>query len=342
MKNTNLQCVIQKHKQFWQGKRNIIKGAFKESLHPTNIIAKKLKEGKIKPEHIQIKEFYDIYQEMVRERAKQINCEKGELIHSISPLNGFPWMEAIVGCEIYSSRLDGNIWAQKPESPFDLLENFDINNNYWVEKLLDFYVFLNKNFSKQVPIGTPILRGPLDILQALLGNDLFFMFYDEPSLIKNYLVILAGIWKNIFHLLEKYIPSFNGGYFNSGLWAPELLLIYQEDASSLISKEMYREFVLPADRIVISDFNYSLFHLHSSGIHIAEIIKKELTNLKIVEVNIDPVFPDIDYIIETFNNIQKDKNLFIFFCETDKKKQDYIIKKIKKEKLIIMLLEGKD
>jgi len=334
-----LEDLIEKHKEFWRGERRILKGFYKEGLHPTSIIAKRMKEGRINPEDIQIDHFYDIYYEMVKDRTEQINYEKGELIHSISPLNGFPWMEAIVGCEIYSSRTDGNIWVQKTEKPFDLLDGFNLKNNFWLEKLLDFYLFLDNNFSKEIPIGTPILRGPMDILQALIGNNLYFMFYDQPELMKDYLLVVAEIWKDVFYLLKENIPSFNKGYCNAGLWSPELLLIYQEDASGLISKEMYQEFVLPADKMVISGFNYSLFHLHSSGIHIAEIIKKELLDLKIVEVNIDPVFSDINNLVRIFNNVQKDKKLFIFFCEMDQKMQDYLIDKLKKEKLIIMLLE---
>jgi len=130
-----LEDLIEKHKEFWRGERRILKGFYKEGLHPTRIIAKRMKEGRINPQDIQIDHFYDIYYEMVKDRTEQINYEKGELIHSISPLNGFPWMEAIVGCEIYSSRTDGNIWAQKTEKPFDLLDGLNLKNNFWLERI---------------------------------------------------------------------------------------------------------------------------------------------------------------------------------------------------------------
>ena len=67
----------------------------------------------------------------------------------------------------------------------------------------------------------------------------------------------------------ELIPPFGGGYFNYRiLCCPAPSPIVQEDNSSFLSPSLYRQFVLPIDRQILSNFQTPYFHTHSSGAHV--------------------------------------------------------------------------
>ena len=67
---------------------------------------------------------------------------------------------------------------------------------------------------------------------------------------------------------------------------------------ALLSPTLYREFVHPKDCAIASAADYSLFHLHSSGLHLLDILL-ENEGIDIVQVSkdegvaLEPIIPSL-------------------------------------------------
>ncbi len=70
---------------------------------------------------------------------------------------------------------------------------------------------------------------------------------------------------------------------------------------ALLSPDLYREFVHPLDRVIASTVEFSLFHLHSSGLHLIDVLleNEELQILQVSKdqgVNLEKMLPDLQKI----------------------------------------------
>ena len=71
-----------------------------------------------------------------------------------------------------------------------------------------------------------------------------------------------------------------------GLFAPGTLLDYQVDASSIIRAELYKEFFLECDSSIISNFEYSIVHMHACGLQIIDALL-EIDKLNAIEISLN-------------------------------------------------------
>lgn len=218
--------------------------------------------------------------------------EPDDLFRTLEPLTFFPWAEAAAGCPI--SYTGKNFWSEPVPEPGG--SDFDSD---WLNIYTDLIDRLVGRFGDDYPVGQPILRGPLDLAAAVYGDEnMVYRFYDHPDSMKGFLDRAAEIFLRFVQSTHQGVPPFLGGSVLGSyyIWTPGTCLRLQEDAMALLSPDLYREFVHPVDCRIGSEADYTLFHLHASGLHLLDCLL-ENQFIKILQVSkdegrdLEPILP---------------------------------------------------
>ena len=198
----------------------------------------------------------------------------------------------MAGCTIRS--ISGSVWSEPPCFDWDRIEERRLpDNNPWLEKLRAFTRALVARADERCPVVQPLLRGPVDIVAAMLGDqETTLAFYDHPDEMATLLDICTDIFLRAASARLDLTPEFHGGYLSSyGIWAPGKTVRTQTDNAVLLSPNLYKERLLPYERRIMEAFEYSLIHLHSGVVHIVADALVEVEGLNAIQVSAD--YPDI-------------------------------------------------
>jgi hypothetical protein len=243
---------------------------------------------------------------------------QGDLFHGEFAFSRIPWMEAIVGCEIHSGT-DEAMWARPALGPsFEGIERIvPTDDNPWLKRLLALTQALVDANDGSYLVTPTLLRGPSDILSALLGDErMGLAFFDAPDRVDEVLARATEAFIKVARAQLAVIPAFRGGWacWLYGLWAPGSMMRFQSDSSSQLSPAMYRERILPHDREIMRAFEYSIIDLHSAGtLHLHRALM-EIPELDAISVTMDRYAnaPGLDELLPTFAAILEAKSLSVF------------------------------
>ena len=158
--------MLQSHRNFWNNSPGIVlrriesigsRDPLRIYIHDENI------KGKFTPEMVDIERIIDhiayIYQ--------GLPLLDGDVFQCVSFASVIPWMEAIIGCHIYSSGRRGVSMVANPTDiePSGLLQHLhyvldNIEGNAWFKKLGNGYHALTEALGAKFPIVQTLLRGP--------------------------------------------------------------------------------------------------------------------------------------------------------------------------------------
>jgi len=250
------------------------------------------------------------------------NCRKifelheeygGDFIWSASAFWGIPWVEALMGMDIYANNKTGSLYAALPKD-YDTTQSFRFDrNNPWAILCRDFLTELKKESGDDFPLATTRMRGVSDLLSALYpGHKLIYEMIDNPDIIHR----LAGEINNLIidfaNFQLKLIPEFHGGtgsfYYN--LWAPKGTIWYQEDAVALLSPGLYDEFIRKHNEELIRSVPGCIMHQHPTGYMPYE--KYLQMNFTAHEVHLDEGGPRAEELSEVYRKIQSSSCLVIW------------------------------
>lgn len=226
------------------------------------------------------------------------------------------WTEAFLGCRIV--RKGPSVWAETLVSDWDGADQLGWQGRQeWLDELLEVNQVLVDEVKGDYPISQPLLRGPLDMVEAALTSEMLYAgFYENPSQLRGLLERCADLFTAMAQARLAATPSFQGGYvtrYEWGLWAPGTTAQFQADASRNLSTKTYREFLFEIDRRIASAFDYSIIHTHSGSHHILPVLADE-PELGAIEVTLDqaPYGPLPLSLLPKFQMIQQaGKSLFI-------------------------------
>jgi len=303
------------HQCFWNRddtKRPLVSfhiGDFFFSRH-FNAARKLLEAGKkITPDMLHVEAFIDDYERMY----KEILPIEQDGFWVAEPFTGIPWMEAMLGCEIYAteSSFISSPWLKN----LDEIDKIQFNSeNKWFKKYMEFLIQLEKISKGRFPIGQPILRGPSDMAGAIMGQtELVYALSDNPEKMKVLFGKLTDVFLNLISHQYEEISEFYGGYSLGfyHVWAPERCIWYQEDLSALLSPAYYCEFLKECNEKICKNYKYTAMHIHPSSFFIIDELMK-INNLKVIEVNKDIGGPSIEEMMPQFKKILKSKSLIIW------------------------------
>jgi hypothetical protein len=215
-------------------------------------------------------------------------ARSGDVFAPVAPYSLVPWVEAIIGCPIHVSLKAHSMWSLPPYQSLRQIDRVAADPA-WLDKLREFTAFLAERAGGRYLVTQTLMRGISDMLEALLGGDgLGLAIYDDPQKFHEVAAQCAEVFIEIGRAQLDLIPRFRGGMSNPfGLWAPGSSIRTQDDASALLSPAQYAEFILPYQERIAAAFDYSVIHLHSVCLHVADAVCD--SSLGAVQVSLDPV-----------------------------------------------------
>jgi len=270
-----------------------------ELLHPAQLV----------PER-----FFDLF----LQRCQAVQEFDQDLVSPLEPLNSVPWLEAMLGCPI---RVQAeSIWAEPLLGEDDAIECFEPGwDAGWVDAAVAFVRALTDVFSPAYPIAGPFLRGPADVIAAMIGaTRLCYELVDHPGEIHRLGRISAEAWTKVSDEILACIPRWEGGYVLGARWvyAPQPCSYSSEDITAIISPETYQRFFLPHNQVIAGHFPFGFVHRHSvSCHHLAALL--DLPPGWAVEVTMDPLGPGVADVLPKFREIQEAGRPLIVFGLND-------------------------
>lgn len=290
----------------------------------------------LSPDQLVPERFAEDYDRMIEEAAEVDQ----DSVFCIEPFWGIPWMEGILGCEIGTS--DNSAWVHHPNRPVEewLQQEIDLDSNPWMSKLLDFVAMQVKIAEGRCAVGQPLLRGPGDCLNALMGPVeavMALMEGDERCL--RVLQRCTDIFLEVVKRLNAVLPEFAGGYCIGAynIWTPERCFWFQEDATALYSPNLSREYVLPCDKRIAPYSKYHLIHLHPASFYYLDELLK-LDDLTCVQANVDND-SKVEDVIPHLQKIQKYEKCLVVEARIPYEELEKILSSIDKRGVFYHLKE---
>lgn len=241
----------------------------------------------------------------------------GDFIWAASAFWGIPWLEVMLGCDVFADHQTGSIHAKAPNA-ITVFE-FDPGNE-WAQKVVQFLHTFAQDSNGGYPLAGTRMRGIADLLAAVFGNELFiYKLMEEPDQIKQLCERLTDFWVEFGKFQLEQIPLFHGGvgsfYYN--MWAPPGSLWHQEDAASLLNPGLYREFIEPCDRKIAQSFGGCFMHMHPTGFYpYKQLLDASMT---VLELHIDAGGPSAEQLFDVHKEILAHKPMLIWgdICDED-------------------------
>ncbi len=277
--------LIRRHLAFWacaETDRPLIVALYR-AYQDTELVAAAVGPGELTPERIDPRPLLHVYDEMAAARA----AIGDDMIAPAEPLLGIPWLEAICGCRVMVPE-GKSLWPEATEATRAAQEiRFDAHNP-WLRQLLDVQAAVVEHVAGRYPVSMSHLRGPTDILSAMLGSQPFLTaLVDEPERIGRLARDAAQVWLRVARAQEAIVPAFRGGYAirQFGLWSPGRSVWLQDDTSSMMSLRRYRRTFLEP-MAAMSVYPFGVLHLHAPALHLAETLA-EVPNIRAINIYFD-------------------------------------------------------
>lgn len=222
------------------------------------------------------------------------------------------WTEAIAGCPLYWRT--GHVWAEPCLADLDQAERLRLApGNPWLERLVGTGRILAERAQGRYPVTQPLLRGPIDIAAAALGDEpLCWALVDDPDRLTKVLAVCTDTFIGVAKAWEGVIPRFAQGCCLFGIWAPGTAVRTQCDNAALMSPQTYRDFLVPCDERICAAFDYPLIHTHSCFIAMIAEVLLEARGLRAIQVSLDyPGGPSIAQLLPAFQKVNRRMPLII-------------------------------
>jgi hypothetical protein len=237
----------------------------------------------------------------------------GDFIYAADAFWGIPWLEAVLGCELWANHQSGSIHAERLQkfNP-EYFGKFQLNEP-WSIKAVEFLKKISEHSKGRYPLATTRMRGIVDLLAVIYGNEnLIFKMMESPAEIRLVCKALMELWIAFAQLQLDHIPLFHGGigsfYYN--MWAPAKSVWHQEDAAALLSPDLYEQFILPCDLKIADSFGGCFMHMHPTGFYpYKQLI---LSNMTCLELHIDEGGASARELFEIHKTILAHKPLLIW------------------------------
>ena len=311
--------IIDRHRAFWRrGPTDrpigtcFLGSRMPEDLYPA---ARRLPIGRVRPADLDVASFLPDY-----ERRYEAHDSIGDdSFWADSPFFGIPWAEAIIGCPVFYSGESfwvEPIWAEYPtdEAAWEALAaGGGAEGAAWLAKLGEFTRSLVSLAAGRFGVTTPLLRGPSDLAAAVRGHvPMVYDLYDHPAELTRLIDRATDAWIAIARAQLDSIPPHIGGYLCHfyRAWAPDRLVLFQEDASSSFSPATFRQHLAPADRRIADAFACTVIHIHGTTLWPVDDLLA-IERLSCVEINYDDNAPRLPEILPALRRIQEAKPLII-------------------------------
>lgn len=314
--------LLQAHRNFWNNSPGTVlrsqtgysREAYRQRIYRQNI------KGELTPEKVDVKQIVEDTVEIYRD----LPLRNGDAFEFVQFAYVIPWTEAIIGCRLFAMGRGGSITAKPalmeadklPQHLRDTLANLE--DNPWFRKLADGQQALTAALGDKFPIAPVNMRGPGDMVGALLGQQNFVERMLEPEQNRKYLNELLDLSTRIFletaRMQCDQAIGTEWGYCNAyGIWAPNPTARSQEDIASLLTPAFYAEYLLPYEVQIADAFEYTVFHMHSSlelALYNWKAYCRQST-INSLEIALDHIGPKVKDILEILTGMNSERPLVL-------------------------------
>lgn len=213
---------------------------------------------------------------------------RDDLIPAMAPWYGIAEHTAFLGGNV---QISGNTsWHHQIIHTWDDRKKVSLDeNNIWLRLVIDGMSYLREQACGRYLVKLRGGESPMDIVNVLRGNDMFYDFYEYPEEIRELLGFAA---QAALYTLTKQAAvaddAFGGVITGFDVWLPGNGTGHlSEDASTMISREHFQEYGVPFTEIVTGEFDHVFMHTHSVGLHNIPLIAR-IKNIDIIEISNDP------------------------------------------------------
>ncbi|MFA6508028.1 MAG: hypothetical protein WCT14_18140 [Treponemataceae bacterium] len=134
----------------------------------------------------------------------------------------------------------------------------DVEHSGWVPRVLDTYAAYRDLLSPYPELAVALritlsdLQGPLDTVEQLMGGDLFIEMVDHPDLAARAFMRAAELQTACARLFEPFVNDGPAGFSHQHGTLIKGRLLIRNDSAVMISPELYRDLVAPADELVLA------------------------------------------------------------------------------------------
>jgi hypothetical protein len=162
----------------------------------------------------------------------------------------------------------------------------------WLRLVVDGLRYLAEQSAGRFAVMQRGAMAPLDLANALRGNDLFTDFYDSPGEVHRLLEFCTKACSFYLAHQKRVVPDLAGGTLSGCyVWLPGNAVGHlSEDASVLCSPAQYREFGRPYTARVVAPFDHAFMHLHTAGVRTFPDILS-IDRIDFIELANDPNTP---------------------------------------------------
>ena len=219
---------------------------------------------------------------------KQRDEINDDLLPSVCPWFGIAEHSAFMGGDVHFAR------ETSFQIPFitdwDKLDSIVFSeDNKWFKMLMEGFRYLKEKTQNRFLLRQRGAAGPMDMANAMRGNDFFSDFYDYPNEIHRLLAICENGMHWYFEHQKKIVGELDEGWLTGfSAWMPGNSAGHvSEDASVMCSPVTYREFGRPYMERFCAAHDHVFIHLHGAGKHaFPDIIS--IPQFTIVELTNDP------------------------------------------------------
>lgn len=298
----NWDALVRRHLAFWacaETDRPLIVVLYR-AYQDTELVAAAVGPGELTPERIDPRPLLDVYDEMAAARE----AIGDDMIAAGEPLLGIPWLEAICGCRVMVPE-GKSLWPEATPATMAAQEIRLAPDNPWLMRLLAVQRAVVEHAAGRYPISMSHLRGPTDILSAMLGSQPFLTaLVDEPERMARLAQQAAAAWRAVAAAQEAVVPAYRGGYAirQFGLWSSGRSVWLQDDTSSMMSLRHYRRTFL-GPMTSMSAYPFGVLHLHAPSLHLAETLAA-VPNIRAINIYFDSAAVTFQAALPTLRRLQ--------------------------------------
>lgn len=236
-------------------------------------------------------------------------------IPSIIPRYGIAEHSAFVAGDVDFS--EDTSWPHPVIKDYRDAKKLELNeDNLWLRLVIDGLSYLKEQSKNRYAVSLRGAMSPLDLANALRGNDIFMDFYDYPEELHELLEFCtkASAWYMTHQ--KEVAGDFYGGSIGN-VWIPGNSFGHlSEDTSVLCSPDIYKEFGQPYTRKLVEGYDRVFMHLHTAGVQAFKNIA-DIEKLQSFELAPDPNQPRGINVYKNNFNLFKNRimKLYITFDE---------------------------
>lgn len=242
------------------------------------------------------------------ERRKDV---RDDLIPAMYPWFGIAEHSAFVGGEVMFTKETS--YHQPVIHQWEDLEKLELReDNPWLRMVLDGLAYLKDKSEGRYFVKLRGADGPMDIANALRGNELFADFYEYPDEVHKLMDFCTKAVQWTLDRQKKIVGELEGGVITGfDIWLPgNSIGQLSEDASTMCSQEIYREFGFPYTKRLVDQYDHAFIHTHALGKHNIPVIA-EIDKFSVIEISSDPNTPRAIEIYKELSECLEDKTVVV-------------------------------